>query len=148
VAFATQRREHRDVRVPLLLSLLAWAPLGACAAVTTMFPAAEPAPHPPRPVPGTPWLDCKGIVHCHSLLSHDSRGTIEEIAAACRDARVDFVVMTDHQTDASVRDGVRGMVGDTLFVVGAEVRSTRGATLLCFPLRQPLRHFQHPALLA
>jgi hypothetical protein len=138
----------RAVRFPLLLSLLAFAPLGACAAVTTMFPAADPAPHPPLPVPGTTWLDCKGIVHCHSQLSHDSRGTLEEISAACRDARIDFVVMTDHQTDASVRDGVRGMVGDVLFVVGAEVRSVQGTTLLCFPLVKPLRRFQHPGLLA
>lgn len=131
----------------LLTSLVGFAPLAACSALTTVFPAMEPGPHPPRPVAGTPWLDCKGIVHCHSHLSHDSDGTIEEIAAACRDAGIDFVVMTDHQTDASIRDGVRGMVGDTLFVVGAEVRSPQG-TLLCFPLVRPLRHFQHPALLA
>ena len=124
------------------------AALGAgCSAVTTVYPDEPPTPHPPRPVAGTPWLDCKGIVHCHSHLSHDSDGTIEEIAAACRDARIDFVVMTDHQTETSIRDGVRGMVGDTLFVVGAEVRSPQG-TLLCFPLQRPLRHFQHPALLA
>lgn len=111
-----------------------------------MFPAAAPAPHSLRPVAGTPWLDLKGIVHCHSHLSHDSTGTIQEIAAACRDAHIDLVVMTDHQTDASIQDGVRGMLGDTLFLVGAEVRSPRG-TLLCFPLVRPLRHFQHPALL-
>lgn len=131
----------------LLTSFVGLVPLAACSALTTVFPAAEPGPHPPRPVAGTPWRDCKGIVHCHSHLSHDSDGTVEEIAAACRDAGIDFVVMTDHQTDASIRDGVRGMVGDTLFVVGAEVRSPQG-TLLCFPLVRPLRHFQHPALLA
>jgi hypothetical protein len=133
----------RRARPSLLLLLL----LGSCSAVTTVFPATPPRPHPPRPVAGTPFVDCKGIVHCHSHLSHDSDGTIEEIAAACRDAGIDFVVMTDHQTEASIRDGVRGMVGDTLFVVGAEVRSPQG-TLLCFPLLRPLRRFQHPALLA
>lgn len=128
-------------------ALLGFAFCAGCSAVTTVYPESPPAPHAPRPVPGTPWLDCKGIVHCHSLLSHDSDGTLAEIAAACRDARIDFVVMTDHQTETSIRDGVRGMVGDTLFVVGAEVRSPQG-TLLCFPLQRPLRHFQHPALLA
>jgi hypothetical protein len=121
---------------------------GGCSAVTTMYPASDLAGSPRQtPVAGTPYLDCKGIVHCHSRLSHDSEGTIDEIAAACRDACIDFVVMTDHQTDASIRDGVRGMVEDTLFLVGAEVRSPQG-TLLCFPLQKPLRRFQHPSLLA
>lgn len=86
-------------------------------------------------------------MHCHGRLSHDSTGTLEEIVAACRDNGIDFVVMTDHQTDASIRDGTRGFVGDTLFVVGCEVRSPQG-TLLAFPLREPLRRWQHPALLA
>lgn len=92
-------------------------------------------------------MDFKGVVHCHSRLSHDSTGTIDAIAAACRDAAIDFVVMTDHQTEQSITEGVRGLVDGTLFLVGAEVRSPQG-TLLCFPLVRPLRRFQHPGLLA
>ena len=126
------------------LSLL----LASCAAFTTVYDT--PGPHPPVrpvPVPGTRLSDWKGIVHCHSHLSHDSEGTIETIAAACETAHVDFVVMTDHQTDESIAAGQRGFVGKTLFVVGAEVRSPQG-TLLCFPLAKPLRRFQHAGLLA
>lgn len=133
------------LRFAVLLAC-AWS-LAGCAALTTVLPNEPRSPHPPRAVAGTPFVDCKGIVHCHSHLSHDSEGTIEQIGAACADARIDFVVMTDHQTDASIHDGVRGMVGDTLFLVGAEVRSPQG-TLLCFPLTKPLRHFQHAGLLA
>lgn len=120
--------------------------LPCCAAVTGMEFEGPGARRRAR-VAGTPFLDLKGVVHCHSHLSHDSDGTLEQIAAACDEARIDFLVMTDHQTDASIRDGVRGLVGDTLFLVGAEVRSPIG-TLLCFPLQRPLRRFQHPALLA
>ncbi|MCA8949509.1 MAG: hypothetical protein KDE27_08390 [Planctomycetes bacterium] len=122
------------------------AGLPACAAVTTI---ATPELDRPRPLPvaGTPLFDWKGIVHCHGFLSHDSDGTMEEIADACGRASIDFVVMTDHQSEASIRDGTRGMVGDTLFVVGAEVRAPQG-TILAFPLVAPLRHFQHPGLLA
>jgi len=122
--------------------------LGSCAAFTTVL--GTPGPHPtvhPVPVAGTRLFDWKGIVHCHSHLSHDSHGTIETIAAACEKAHIDFVVMTDHQTEQSIADGQRGFVGKTLFVVGAEVRSPQG-TLLCFPLVKPLRRFQHAALLA
>ena len=131
----------RVVVIPTLFALFA-----SCSALTTVWPS--PLEHgEARRVAGTTFFDWKGVVHCHSHLSHDSDGTLEQIAAACREARLDFLVMTDHQTDASIRDGVRGMVGDTLFLVGAEVRSPIG-TLLCFPLQRPLRHFQHPALLA
>ena len=127
-----------------LLSLL----LGSCAAFTTV--SGTPGPHPsvhPVPVAGTRLFDWKGIVHCHSHLSHDSDGKIETIAAACEVAHIDFVVMTDHQTEESIAAGQRGFVGKTLFLVGAEVRSPQG-TLLCFPLVKPLRRFQHAALLA
>lgn len=122
--------------------------LGGCSIATTMFDT--PGPHPrvhPLPVAGTELFDWKGVVHCHSHLSHDSQGTIAEIAAACRTARDDFVVMTDHQTAASVHDGQRGMVGETLFLVGCEMRSPQG-TIMAFPLREPLVHWQHAGLLA
>lgn len=141
-----RRSSYRTPCRQLLLALLCALPPGGCSALTTFGSPAMVAVRRPA-VAGTDLVDLKGVVHCHGRLSHDSDGTLDEIAAACRDAHLDFLVMTDHQTDTSIRDGTRGMVGDTLFVVGAEVRSPRG-TLLCFPLTQPLRRFQHPALLA
>jgi hypothetical protein len=123
------------------------AALGGCSVFTTMY--STPGPRPdvhPLPVAGTDLFDWKGIVHCHSYLSHDSKGTIAEIAAACRKASVDFVAMTDHQTDASIRDGQRGMVGDTLFMVGCEQRCPQG-TIMAFPLTTPIKRWQHAGLL-
>ncbi|MEZ5964323.1 MAG: hypothetical protein R3F56_10800 [Planctomycetota bacterium] len=116
------------------------AALAACSAVTTIFADAAPRTAP-YPVPGTDLFDWKGVVHCHSYLSHDCDGTVEEILDACRVAGIDFVVMTDHQTDASVRDGLRGRRQRTLFVVGAEIRTPQG-TIIAFPLRKPLRRWQ------
>jgi hypothetical protein len=139
--------QRRAAAIPRRVTPLAALLLGGCAAFTS-FGSLETASHAGQPfVAGSKFYDWKGVVHCHSLLSHDSEGTIDEISAACREAKLDFLVMTDHQTDESIRSGQRGMVGDTLFLVGAEVRSPQG-TLLCFPLTKPLRHFQHPALLA
>ncbi len=125
-------------------SFVLLATCAACASLTTIDPSS------PRErelaVAGTELFDWKGIVHCHGRLSHDSTGTIEEIVAACHETGVHFVVMTDHQTEASIRDGARGLVDDVLFVVGAEVRSPQG-TILAFPLLKPLVHWQHAGLL-
>ncbi len=122
--------------------------LCGCSSVTTMFatPGSQPSEHPLR-VAGTNLFDWKGVVHCHSHLSHDCEGTLAEIHAACIAAHLDFVVMTDHQNEGAISEGVRGMVGDTLFLVGAEARAPQG-TVLAFPLYKPLRNWQHPGLLA
>ncbi|MBL8730631.1 MAG: hypothetical protein JNM25_19595 [Planctomycetes bacterium] len=133
--------------VPRLACLLSLA-LTSCAALTTIDPQPRTKVQAgPVPVAGTPLFDWKGIVHCHSHFSHDSDGQLDEILAACDECGIRFVAMTDHQTEASVRDGVRGMRGHTLFLVGAEVRAPQG-TLLAFPLLRPLRRWQHVALLA
>jgi len=133
--------------VPRFCCLLLFV-LPSCAALTTIDvqPPAR-VHHGPLPVAGTSLFDWKGVVHCHSHLSHDSDGTLAQILAASGECGMRFVVMTDHQTEASIRDGVRGMHGDTLFLVGAEVRGPQG-TLLAFPLLRPLRRWQHVALMA
>jgi hypothetical protein len=64
--------------------------------------------------------DYRGIIHCHSYLSHDSKGTPEEIIAACRAASVDFVMMTDHPADPPRGEPLRGLHGGVLFFAGAE----------------------------
>lgn len=115
--------------------------LASCSAVTTIFGDSTLARPRPYPVPDTDLFDWKGVVHCHSYLSHDSTGTVAEIRAACRAAHIDFLAMTDHQTDASVRDGLRGKLDDTLFLVGAEIRTPQG-TIEAFPLQKPLRRWQ------
>lgn len=123
------------------VSLAAAAVATSCSAVTTMrSPIGGFVAERPLPVAGTPLFDWKGMVHCHSYLSHDSKGTVPEIEAACAAARLDFLVMTDHQTEASIRDGVRGRRGETLFLVGAEIRTPQG-TVLAFPLQKPLRRW-------
>jgi hypothetical protein len=50
---------------------------------------------PPTP-PVKALRDYRGIIHCHSKYSHDSQGTYEEILAAAKAAKVDFICMTDH----------------------------------------------------
>ncbi len=129
-------------RRPLLavLQALSCLLLGSCSLFTTMWgPPKGFVPLAERPRSHSGHLDFKGIIHCHSYLSHDSTGTVEEIAEACADLGLDFLVMTDHQTPYSVSRGQRGMVGETLFITGAEIR-VPGGSLLAFPLQ----HFVRP----
>jgi len=122
--------------VPLLL-----LPVPACSVFTTMWwPVGGFPDQHPLPVAGTALFDWKGVVHCHSYLSSDSKGSVEQILSACKTARLDFLVMTDHQSEASVANGVRGKLGNTLFLVGAEVRTRKGG-VIAFPLQKPLRRW-------
>jgi hypothetical protein len=80
----------------------------------------------------------RGIIHCHSLHSHDSKGTYEEILAAAKAADIDFIIMTDHppKGDAGLpfREGWRGLRDGVLFIQGAEYA---GEHLLAVGTREP-----------
>ncbi len=144
----TRRTAGARARGKALGCLIGALCLPGCAGLTSMAPRDGAARRSgPLPVAGTALFDWKGMVHCHSYLSHDSDGAVAAIEAASKLAGMDFVVMTDHQTDASIRDGIRGMRGATLFVVGAEIRTPQG-TVLAFPLQRPLRRWMHAAALA
>ncbi|MGC8667978.1 MAG: hypothetical protein ACP5VE_07695 [Chthonomonadales bacterium] len=68
------------------------------------------------------YRDFRCVLHAHSYLSHDSRGSIAEIAAAAKQAGVAAVFLTNHpRKDLDVvAAGQRGVVDGVLFVAGAE----------------------------
>lgn len=88
--------------------------------------------------PIKPLRDFRGIIHCHSKYSHDSQGTYEEILAAAKAAKVDFVCMTDHPPSGDkglpLREGWRGIRDGVLFIQGAEYSDQ----LLGLGLKEPL----------
>jgi hypothetical protein len=88
----------------------------------------------------SPLREFRGIIHCHSLHSHDSKGTYEEILAAAKSANVDFVIMTDHPPDGdpgkSLREGWRGGRDGVLFIQGHELA---GSNLLALGIREPVQ---------
>ncbi len=88
-----------------------------------------PPPAGVRPTVLGPYRDFRGVIHCHSFLSHDSPGKFKDIIAAAGLAGLDFVVMTDHMTPASVAQGLRGWQGRTLFILGAELSKAGGSLL-------------------
>ena len=78
----------------------------------------------------TGYNDYRCIIHAHSYLSHDSRGTISEIAAAAKSVGVNAVFLSNHpkQDVDVVAAGQTGAVDGVLFVAGSE---TNG--FLAFP---------------
>lgn len=72
------------------------------------------------PPPG--YKDIRAILHLHSAFSHDSRGKIEEIAAAAKKAGVEALLFTEHPADHYdfVKDGHRGLRDGILLIPGAE----------------------------
>lgn len=86
--------------------------------------------------------DYRGVMHVHSLLSHDSRSKPEEIRKACQTVGVEVVMFNEHPADHYdfVKDGHRGLVEGVLFVPGAEFGG-----LLAYP-QQPVtqKEFKSP----
>jgi hypothetical protein len=129
-AGASRRRARGAV---LLAALLAAATLPACTLVSrggrVMWPRA-----------GTPAAMGSGLneyrvaFHVHCYLSHDSEGTIEEIAEAARNLGLDTVILNDHYEAGNIARAPRGVHGDILFIPGVEMRGG-GGSIFAFPLR-------------
>lgn len=84
-----------------------------------------------RKLPRTgPYTEYRANLHVHSALSHDSRGSIEEIVAAARAVGTRVLLFTEHPSDRFdfFKDGHRGKRDGVLLIGGAE---TEG--LLVFP---------------
>ncbi len=71
------------------------------------------------------YRDAKAVVHCHTRLSHDCEGSIDEIARAAKRTGTRLVMVTDHpRPDLDVvKDGFLGRRSGVLFVPGAEAKN-------------------------
>lgn len=110
-----------------LLSLLAHRPAGVVA-------SGARAAHPHR---------ARGAVHVHTGFSGDGRGSVDEVARAARAAGLDFVVVTDHNTEASL--AVSGYRRGVLVVGGLEKSTDGGHALVLGVSKLPFRLDGDPA---
>lgn len=71
-----------------------------------------------------PYTEYRANLHVHSRLSHDSRGSIEEIVAAARGVGTKVLMFTEHPADTYdyFTDGHKGMKDGVLLIPGAETK--------------------------
>ena len=67
------------------------------------------------------FTEFRGVLHAHTGLSHDSRGTSEEIIAAARGAGLNFLITTDHYTPRIYAEGIQGIHNSVLVIRGVEI---------------------------
>lgn len=96
-----------------------------------------------KPV-ATPYPLVRGTFHMHSRLSHDSRGTPEEIIAAAKATGTRIVGLTEHPTDKTdvIAENIKGWQEGVYFLAGVEKNNA-----LFWPGREgeaDLRMISHP----
>lgn len=80
------------------------------------------------------WRDWAGAIHVHSTYS-DGGGDVPTVMAAACEAGVDFVFLTDHNTQRPLREGWEAKYPSRpLLLIGTEVTVEDGAFLLAFEM--------------
>ena len=83
---------------------------------------------------GRVWRDLAGAIHVHSTYS-DGGGDIPDVMTAACAAGVDFVFLTDHNTQRPLRDGWEAKyTTKPLLLIGTEVTVKKGAFLLALDM--------------
>ena len=98
-----------------------------------------------KPAPEDNWVEYTGVVHVHSFLGGHSSGTFQEIIAAAKVNKLEFVVMTEHvqreiNTAAMTLQGIHDGV---LFVNGNEVKTSNADRLLVVPGEEALANSEN-----
>ncbi len=99
-----------------------------CSALTKL-----PQPYPKAgaasrqfPKPDDGYVDHPGVIHIHTTYSHDAQGTFDEVVQAANAQRLDYVILTEHNTLQPLRDGKQGWHGAVLVLVGMEISTRSG----------------------
>lgn len=95
--------------------------LGSCAFLPLNLPTIQKHPYQEN----NQYQDFRGVVHVHTFLSHDSRGTLEQIVDAANYNGIDFVALTDHYQPGYLQKakdaGFYGFHNGVLLIPGVEL---------------------------
>jgi hypothetical protein len=90
-----------------------------------------------KPESFIPHTDFKGVLHSHTYRSHDSRGVLEEIIPAAKQAKLNFIFLADHRIadqDTFPR-GFQGIFDGIVIESGTE---SPGASMIVNPLKKTI----------
>jgi hypothetical protein len=81
------------------------------------------------------YKEYKGVIHAHTSLGGHSTGSFEELIAAANANDLDFVIMTEHWSDAydTAALTLNGVYGKTLFIGGNEIDTSDSDRFLMIP---------------
>jgi len=126
---------RRAAALALLLALTG----AGCAVITRPRHGISPSGAPSADVPDDGYEDYAGAIHIHTRYS-DGAGTFADIARVANAQRLDYLIVTDHNTLSPLREGRQGWYGATLILVGTEL-STRGGHYLALNVTEEIdRH--------
>lgn len=89
--------------------------------------------------------DVRGQIHVHCYRSHDSRGTLEEIAGAAKSSGIEWVILTDHISSSFPYENPKNLDG-VLFIFGKEGNWKKQGSYFLAPVGatyQQLRAYGH-----
>lgn len=89
------------------------------------------------------YQDVRGAIHVHSFLSHDSKGRPEEILQAADEARLQFLIMTDHSNPKIFDEGMAGWQHSILVIRGMEIIKEE-VSLLGIGMKEYIDHRDMP----
>ena len=113
-----------------------WSVVGGLALAATLAggsvltharpPLSGPANTTPAILVDDGYEDYTGVIHVHTTYSHDAQGTFEGVVRAANAQRLDFVIITEHNTLQPLREGKQGWHGKTLVLIGDEISTRSG----------------------
>ncbi|WP_372524177.1 CehA/McbA family metallohydrolase [Sulfuricaulis sp.] len=79
--------------------------------------------------------DYKGVIHVHSRVSRDCQGTPDEIIRAAKEAGLNFLFITDHNSKKIFTEGMQGTYDGIVVIRGAEMIN-KGQGLLAINVKE------------
>ena len=77
--------------------------------------------------------DLRGIIHVHTSAGGDSQGTLDEVVAAARRVRADFVILTEHPRPRDYRWSAESEPGKRPILIFGEEREEETRRVLVVP---------------
>ena len=115
--------------------------LSGCA-VLTRVPRRLLATEAPAPAAvDDGYEDAVGVIHIHTTYSHDAHGRFEDAVRIANAQRLDYLIVTEHNTLQPLREGKQGWHGAVLVLIGTEL-STRAGHYLALNVSEEIDRYK------